>query len=139
MPSRQDAPHPHEAILDPSRQFLLIPDLGADLVHIYSINPNTAALTALPALPVAKGSGPRHGAFSLDPIDGRYVFYLGAEIASTVTAYAVTYSANGISFKQIGVYSSLAPGEVKPATTTGESTGVAAEVAVSVRPSHPLP
>lgn len=58
------------------------------------------------------------------------MYYLGAEISSTVTAYKVSY-ASGISFEEIGVYSSLAPGEVVPATTTGESTGVAAEVAVS--------
>lgn len=37
-----------------------------------------------------------------------------------------------MTFDQIGVYSTLAPGQAIPATTTGESTGVAAEVAVSV-------
>lgn len=39
----------------------------------------------------------------------------------------------GMTFEEIGIYSTLAPGEAIPATTTGESTGVAAEVAVSVR------
>jgi len=48
-------------------------------------------LTASAPLKAKSGSGPRHGAFSLDPVDGRYVFYLGAEITSTVTAYAVSY------------------------------------------------
>jgi hypothetical protein len=38
----------------------------------------------------------------------------------------------GLTFDEIGVYSTLAPGQAIPATTTGESTGVAAEVAVSV-------
>ena len=63
------------------------------------------------------------------------MYYLAAEIASTVTAYRVTYEANlgGMSFDEIGVYSTVSPGEPIPATTTGESTGVAAEVAVSVR------
>ena len=37
-----------------------------------------------------------------------------------------------MAFDKIGVYSTLAPGQAVPATTTGESTGVAAEVAVSV-------
>jgi hypothetical protein len=37
-----------------------------------------------------------------------------------------------LTFDEIGVYSSLSPGEVIPATTTGENPGVVAEVAVSV-------
>lgn len=38
----------------------------------------------------------------------------------------------GLTFDEIGVYSSLAPAEAIPATTTGENPGVAAEVVVSV-------
>lgn len=38
----------------------------------------------------------------------------------------------GLAFDEIGVYSTLSPGEAIPATTTGENPGVAAEVAVSV-------
>lgn len=38
----------------------------------------------------------------------------------------------GLTFDEIGVYSTLAPAEAIPATTTGENPGVAAEVAVSV-------
>ena len=37
-----------------------------------------------------------------------------------------------LAFDEIGVYSSLSPGEAIPATTTGENPGVVAEVAVSV-------
>jgi 6-phosphogluconolactonase (cycloisomerase 2 family) len=91
VPNRQEAPHPHEAILDPTQQYLLIPDLGADLVHIYAIDQKTDLLTALTPLKAKAGSGPRHGAFTLDPIAGHYVFYLVAEIASSVTAYRVAY------------------------------------------------
>lgn len=130
VPNRQGASHPHEAILDPTQQFLLIPDLGADLVRIYRINSDNT-LSALSPLKVKPGSGPRHGAFTRDPISGHYIFYIGAEIASTVTAYRVTYSSSSMSFAEIASYSSLSPGEAIPATTTGESTGVAAEVAIS--------
>jgi hypothetical protein len=134
VPNRQDAPHPHEAILDPTQQYVLITDLGADLVHVYAVDQKTNLLTAKTPLKAKAGSGPRHGAFTLDTIAGHYVFYLGAEIASTVTAYRVTYAdaVGGMTFDEIGVYSTLAPGQAVPATTTGESTGVAAEVAVSV-------
>jgi hypothetical protein len=46
----------------------------------------------------------------------------------------VTYAdaLGGLTFDEIGVYSSLAPAQPIPATTTGENPGVAAEVAVSV-------
>lgn len=132
VPSRQDAPHPHQVVLDPTGQYLLINDLGADLVRIYSIGSGNL-ITAKSPLQAKAGSGPRHGAFSLDPISGSYIYYLAAEIASTVTAYKVTYLANagGLSFEVIGVYSTLSPGQAIPPTTTGESTGVAAEIAVS--------
>lgn len=139
VPSRQDAPHPHEALLDPTGRYILVNDLGADLVRIYLIDPaGSNNLTSQTPLKAKAGSGPRHGAFSQDLINGSYVYYLGAEISSTVTAYKVSY-ASGISFEEIGVYSSLAPGEVVPATTTGESTGVVAEVAVSVCDSASAP
>ena len=132
VPSRQDAPHPHEVVLDPTGQYLLVNDLGADLVRIYSIGSGNM-ITAKAPLQAKAGSGPRHGAFSLDPIGGNYIYYLAAEISSTVTAYKVTYLANngGMSFDVIGVYSTLSPGQAIPPTTTGESTGVAAEIAVS--------
>jgi 6-phosphogluconolactonase (cycloisomerase 2 family) len=134
VPNRQDAPHLHEAIVDPTQQYILVPDLGADLVRIYTIDQKTNILTAKTPLKAKAGSGPRHGAFTLDPIAGHYVFYLVAEIASSVTAYRVTYgnALGDLTFDEIGVYSSLAPAEPIPATTTGENPGVVAEVAVSV-------
>jgi len=111
-----------------------VPDLGADLVRVYAIDQQSNSLTAMEPLKATAGSGPRHGAFSLDPISGYYVFYLVAEITSTVTAYRVSYEAvGGMSFDEIGVYSTLAPGELIPSSNTGESTGVGSEVAVSVR------
>jgi len=132
VPNRQDAPHPHETILDPTEQYLLVNDLGADLVRIYAINADNT-LTTTPPLNAKPGSGPRHAAFSLNPISGEYVFYLAAEIASTVTAYRVSYLPNmgGLNFSEIAAYDSLGPGHPIPATTTGESTGVAAEIALS--------
>ena len=133
VPNRQDAPHPHEAILDPTQQYILINDLGADLVRVYSIS-SSNQLVERPPLQVAAGSGPRHGVFSLDPISGNYMYYLAAEISSTITAYRVTYepSLGGLGFDMVAVYDSLGPGAAIPATTTGESTGVAAEIAISV-------
>ena len=133
VPNRQDAPHPHEAILDPTGAYLLVPDLGADLVRVYSVDVATKLLVSRPPLVAQAGSGPRHGVFSPDTIAGRYVFYLAAEISATVTAYAVHYEVEGLVFEELpgGAYPSLGVGHPVPPTTTGESTGVTAEIALS--------
>src|SRR5256885_5289354 len=80
VPNRQEAPHLHEAIVDPTQQYILVPDLGADLVRVYAIDQKTNALCDKAPLQAKPGSGPRHAAFTLDPIAGHYVFYLVAEL-----------------------------------------------------------
>jgi len=140
VPNRQDSPHPHETLLDPTGRFILVNDLGADLVRVFSIDATTNLLTEVESLQAAPGSGPRHAAFTVDPISGKdgqdpsYIFYLAAEISATITAYRVSYpAAGGMAFIELpgAVYPSLGPGHPVPATTTGESTGVTAEIALS--------
>lgn len=90
VPNRQNAPHPHEALLDPTQQYVLSLDLGADvgadLVRVYAIDQTMNLLIAKTLLKTKAGSRPRYAAFSLDPIAGQYIFYLGAKIGSTITA-----------------------------------------------------
>lgn len=135
--SRQAAPHIHQARTDPLGQYLLAVDLGADKVRQYAINMDTLLLEERTALNATPGSGPRHGVFTKDPImfdDGvsSYVFYLGAEIAGTITAYRVTYLPNrgGLQFDELpdGNYSSLEPGTPKPYTG---GKGITGELQVS--------
>ncbi|KAF2105117.1 3-carboxymuconate cyclase-like protein-like protein [Rhizodiscina lignyota] len=101
-PSRQDAPHEHEAILDPTKKYILVPDLGADLVRVFCYDPETFKLTAHEPLHAKAGSGPRHAAFWVNK--GKTYMYLVAELGVTVTAYEVTYvKEGGLSFKEIEV------------------------------------
>ncbi|KAF7536398.1 hypothetical protein G7054_g4568 [Neopestalotiopsis clavispora] len=44
--SRQTAPHPHSVITDPTGKYLIAPDLGADLVRIFSVDATSGQLTA---------------------------------------------------------------------------------------------
>ncbi|KAF2764409.1 putative isomerase YbhE [Teratosphaeria nubilosa] len=105
--SRQNASHEHEAILDPTGQYILVPDLGADLVRVFCFDKESLQLKALEPLKAAAGSGPRHGAFwnpySVVSEDSTTYFYLVAELASTVTGYAVQYLPNngGLSFTKV--------------------------------------
>lgn len=107
IPSRQEAPHEHEAILDPTGQYILVPDLGADLVRVFSWSTENLQLTELTPLQAAPGSGPRHAAF-WNPYgiacEGCTTYiYIGNELASTVTGYAVSYLPDngGLDFQEV--------------------------------------
>ncbi|KAM0717916.1 hypothetical protein Q7P37_006248 [Cladosporium fusiforme] len=106
-PERQDAPHPHEAALDPTGQYILVPDLGADLIRVYAIDPDTNSLSEKSPLETPAGSGPRHVAFHhpYDTIseDATTYLYLATELGSSIISYAVSYLPNngGLDFTTV--------------------------------------
>ena len=59
--SRQEAPHAHRVTVSPDNQYLLVNDLGLDLIHIYKLDSATGKLTPndVPAWQAPAGSGPR--------------------------------------------------------------------------------
>jgi 6-phosphogluconolactonase (cycloisomerase 2 family) len=105
-PSRQEAPHPHEVILDPTGSFILVPDLGADLIRVFNIDSETSLLTESAPFHAPAGSGPRHGTF-LRADYGKAFFFLISELANTIASYEVEYSATGLNFTNVflsGIY-----------------------------------
>ncbi|KAH8795096.1 3-carboxymuconate cyclase-like protein-like protein [Hyaloscypha sp. PMI_1271] len=101
IPSRQEAPHPHEVILDPTGSFIVIPDLGADLVRVFAIDPKSSLLTENTPFKVPAGSGPRHGAF-LKVDSGKTFFFLISELANTIASYEVSYlGGTGLNFTNV--------------------------------------
>ena len=80
--SRQEAPHAHRVTVSPDNRFLLVNDLGLDVIHIYRLDATTAKL--IPNEPSVwrskPGSGPR--ALRFHP-NGR-VAYCVTEMSSTV-------------------------------------------------------
>jgi len=107
-PSRQEAPHPHEAVVDPTDSYVVFPDLGADLIRVFAIDKTTGNLTELTSFHTPPGSGPRHGAFLES--QGRTYFFLVFELINTVKSYEVTYSASGLNFTQVfsaGIYNNI--------------------------------
>ena len=131
---RQEAPHPHGVILDPTQRYLLIPDLGADRVHVFAVDQATAKLTPLDSLVTGPGYGPRHGAFSLKPINGNYIFYLVGELSGNLTAYRVSYAEGygGMSFTELATYTTLNSTEQFPPNLVEQSKTAPAEIAISV-------
>ncbi|KAI3325212.1 putative isomerase YbhE [Xylariaceae sp. AK1471] len=94
---RQNAPHPHAAQVDPTGKFLLVPDLGADLIRIFSIDSTTGNLTACTPGQTEPGDGPRHGAFwapSGNSTAGQ-ILYTVNELGNSVTSWAVSYPEGG--------------------------------------------
>ncbi|KAG0652640.1 putative 6-phosphogluconolactonase [Hyphodiscus hymeniophilus] len=104
-PIRQDCPHPHEALVDPTDSYVVVPDLGADLVRIFSIDPETSLLTESTPLATPAGSGPRHGAFL--KTEGDTFFFLVSELANTIVSYKVSYGEKEMAFSPVfesGIY-----------------------------------
>ncbi|KAI3328800.1 Lactonase, 7-bladed beta-propeller-domain-containing protein [Ustulina deusta] len=90
---RQNAPHPHAAHVDPTGKFLLVPDLGADLIRIFSINTTTGRLAACAPGEAEPGNGPRHGAFWVpdsNSTDG-LMLYTVNELGNSVTSWTTSY------------------------------------------------
>ncbi|KAI5868369.1 putative isomerase YbhE [Durotheca rogersii] len=123
-PSRQEAPHPHQAILDPTSSYVLVPDLGADLVRIYRANAKTLQLTPIAPLAVTPGSGPRHGVFTV--ARRKTYFYLVSELTNTITGYEVIYQRNKtLGFNELFTISTHGDDSELPSGTG------AAEIAIS--------
>jgi len=137
-PGRQDRPHPHQVLLDPSGGYIVAPDLGADLLRVYSVNTRTLQLKEEPAVAVTPGSGPRHGAF-LKTSRGITYYFLVTELFNEVIVYRLSYGSGYtkyLSFQEVFRAGHFGPNPVP----TGSS---AAEVLVSVsytslpQPFHP--
>lgn len=82
---RQEGPHAHCVIPDPSNRFVLVADLGIDRIMVYRFDPQSGQLNTSTAAQgfLAPGSGPRHLAFH----PGGRVLYVTNELSSTVTAF----------------------------------------------------
>lgn len=61
---RQQSAHPHAAIIDPTNNFLLVPDLGMDQIKIYHLDlKQKRRFICQSTVQMPKGSGPRHLTF----------------------------------------------------------------------------
>lgn len=81
--SRQEGPHPHWVGVDPSNQFLMVPDLGIDRVVIYRIDHKNATITRHGEGVCPNGGGPRH--FKFHP-SGKWAYVVN-ELIMAVTVF----------------------------------------------------
>lgn len=116
---RQEGPHAHCIMPDPSGQFALSADLGADRVFVYRLDAGGGTLSHVDGADgtLSPGAGPRHIAFH----PKLPLLYVVNELDSTITTFAFD-----------GARGTLTPrGSVStlPANWKGESTGADIHVA----------
>lgn len=79
---RQDKSHVHSAFFSPDNKFLIVSDLGTNMIYSYQVNENhgKTKATLASSLSVAPGAGPRHIVFHPK---GKYI-YAAEELSSSV-------------------------------------------------------
>ncbi|KAI8936910.1 hypothetical protein NX059_006142 [Plenodomus lindquistii] len=108
VPLRQDRSYLHHVILDPSGKFILIPDLGGDMIRVFRYDSKSVApLRELAPLVTPPGAGPRHAAFWRSwGTDDLYLFFNG-ELDQKIYSYKVETSENGLTWTQVGALASI--------------------------------
>jgi 6-phosphogluconolactonase (cycloisomerase 2 family) len=104
VPSRQNGSFSHHVILDPSRKFILVPDLGADLIRVYTYHPDDVApLVERAPLRTEPGAGPRHGVFWRAPGKEKEEWFLlvNGELSQMVYSYRVRYVEDGLEWEKV--------------------------------------
>ncbi|KAI1412948.1 putative isomerase YbhE [Hypoxylon sp. FL1857] len=97
-PTLQDKPHPHGIVVDPSGNFVVVLDRGADALRTYSVGWDDRLVELGPYL-TEPGNGPRHGVFVKGT--SKTFFYFAGELTNSLHGFEVLYHNNGtLGFKQ---------------------------------------
>jgi 6-phosphogluconolactonase len=82
VPDRQTCPHPHCAVVSADGRFVIVADLGTDLLHSYRlVEGKLTTAEAPPPLALPPGSGPRSFIFAPGGRQGYLINELGGTIA----------------------------------------------------------
>jgi 6-phosphogluconolactonase (cycloisomerase 2 family) len=123
-PDRQDKPHPHSAFTDPTGEYLLVPDLGADVTRVFKINQDSGKLTSCATVSSQAGDGPRHGIFK--KAGDVWKYYSLNEVSSSVGVYDVTYGGDCLGLTLTQTMSTYGPG-----VALGKTTVKSAEIRIA--------
>lgn len=106
----------HDAVLDPTKKFIVVPDLGSDLLRVYAVDSTAASATSVGTVKTPAGAGPRHAAFAM--VGSATYLYSLNELTNSITGYTVTYKGDGLpEFMQIFDIPTHGPGTSVPAGT----------------------
>ncbi|USP82595.1 hypothetical protein yc1106_09869 [Curvularia clavata] len=93
----------HQAVVDPTGQYIIFPSLGADRVHVYCIDPSTGLLTEHESLKSKTGYGPRHAVFWTSKESASTYLFLVHELSNKIVSYKVNYLEHlgGLKFTEV--------------------------------------
>ncbi|KAI0512825.1 putative isomerase YbhE [Xylaria bambusicola] len=114
----QTAHHPHQALLDPTGRFMVIPDLGGDQLLVLDTKDDKYEISGRQAL--FKGAGPRHGSFITHKTHTYYT--VACELSNKVILFEITYTDAGMAFKEVSTQSTYGAG-FGPANATSAAAG----------------
>jgi 6-phosphogluconolactonase len=105
-PQRQEGPHAHSIVLDPTNRYVFVADLGLDKIMIYHLDLDQGKLSPNdpPWIQVKAGAGPRHFAFHPG---GDYAYVIN-ELDSTIIAF--TYDKTQGMLRELQTVSTLPEG-----------------------------
>ncbi|KAK9311381.1 putative isomerase YbhE [Lipomyces starkeyi] len=129
--------NPHEAIFDPSGQYIFVNDRGADLIYVYHVE-GPYNLTQISTVVLPPGTGPRHTTFRVFN-STRTFMYLVSELDNTVRVFSLDGVSNNLEREPTAhppslnimlrqTASTLGPGSSR---TSPNDTFLASEVALS--------
>lgn len=108
--TRQDAPHVHQVLRDPSGDFIVAADLGTDTMLVVGQNADTGDFEIVSRVRTSRpGCGPRHLAFF--PASGEVATHvlLVCEMLNLVEVFAVSYEGGVLQLAQTGATVSTFP------------------------------
>ncbi|KAK9384498.1 Lactonase, 7-bladed beta-propeller-domain-containing protein [Lipomyces mesembrius] len=128
--------NPHEAIFDPSGQYMFVNDRGADLIYVYHVD-GPYNVTRISTVELPPGTGPRHTTFRVFN-STRTFMYLVSELDNTVRVFTLdgvcnderepTAHPSSLNIVLRQTASTLGPGSSR---TSPNDTFLASEVALS--------
>lgn len=130
---RQDAPHPHQALLETSGRFFVVNDLGTDTLLVIDSLDDAFEVVNRVRVPDA-GCGPRHGAFfPATGADFPTNYLVVCELLSLVEVFSLNFTADGnLTFAPLQSISTFDP--LQPPANA--STATAAEIVLSADNQH---
>ena len=114
--ARQQGPHAHCSMVDPTNRWVLVADLGLDQVLVYQLDAQNKKLVSgpNPFLKLAGGSGPRHIAFHPD---GKLLYVIN-EMGMTLTS--ALWDAQAGKLTEIGTVRTVADEPLQGGWSTAE-------------------
>jgi 6-phosphogluconolactonase (cycloisomerase 2 family) len=83
---RQDSVHLHGVAVDPFNRFVVVPDLGYDMLRVFKVSKGNR-LIRLPPIKLTAGGGPRHVSFGKPKSETEVTLYVVQELSNTITSF----------------------------------------------------